>query len=172
MVPFFIGVRGGIKVNKAIKFIERLQMGIGVLFLSLFFVVIIIQIVTRHLGISVIWTVEVATNSFIWAILMGAAVMVNRREHFNFNLLEKKLTKKKKVMLAIVNDTLLILFNAAIFVYGLRVTQEFWNYNWTSLPSLKMGYIWIAIPIMSFTMVLYSLSHIVNYIKILREKGE
>lgn len=158
-------------MNKFITILERVQSALGVLFLAVFFVVIVIQIVTRHLGISVIWTVELATNCFIWAIFMGAAVMVNRRDHFNFDFILRKLRGKTRVSLNFVNDVILILFNFAIFIYGLQVTQKFWDYNWTSIPELKMGYVWIALPIMGITMVIYSISHLVNHIKDFKGKG-
>ena len=159
-------------MKQFVRVLEKIQMTVGIIFLAIFFIVIMIQIATRHMGISVIWTVEVATNAFIWAIFMGAAVMVNRRDHFNFNLFERKLTGKKKASLGFFNDTVLILFNAAIFIYGIQVTQQFWNYNWTSLPELKMGYVWISVPIMGLTMVVYSVSHLLDHIKEFRAKGE
>lgn len=152
-------------MNRFVKLLEKIQLSAGILFLSVFFIVILYQIITRHLGISAIWTVELATNSFIWAVFMGAAVMVNRREHFSFDILLKKLSGKKKISLSIFNDIVLILFNVAIFIYGIQVCQQFWNYNWTSIPELKMGYVWISIPIMGGTMVIYTLNHIINHLR-------
>lgn len=153
-----------------IRFLERTQMLIGIISLSIFFIAILIQITTRYLGISVIWTEEVANYSFIWAVFMGAAVMINRREHFNFDLILTKLAVKKRASLSIFNDSVLILFNIAIFYYGLQAVQSFWNYNWVSLPILKMGYVWISIPIMALSMVIYSVGHLMGHIKVLRGK--
>lgn len=158
-------------MDRFVKVLEKIQLTLGVLFLSVFFIVIMIQISTRHLGIAAIWTVEVANYSFIWAIFMGAAVMVNRREHFNFDLLQKKLKGKPKISLSIFNDFVLILFNMAIFYYGIQVVQNFWNYNWTSLPDMKMGYVWISLPIMGGTMIIYTLSHLINHVKSWRKEG-
>lgn len=152
-------------MKKFIKILDRTQSIIGISFLFAFFVVIIIQIAARYMGISLIWTVELASNTFIWATFMGAAVMVNRREHFNFDFLLRKVKGKTKTSINVINDVILILFNVGIFVYGLQVTQNFWDYTWTSIPELKMGYVWISIPIMGATMILYSLSHLVNHIK-------
>ncbi|WP_246202506.1 TRAP transporter small permease [Virgibacillus doumboii] len=158
-------------MDRFVKVLEKIQLTIGVLFLSLFFIVIMIQITTRHLGIAAIWTVEVANYSFIWAIFMGAAVMVNRREHFNFDFLTKKLKGKPRILLSIFNDLILLLFNTAIFYYGIKVVQNFWNYNWTSLPEMKMGYVWISIPIMGATMIIYTLSHLAKHVKTWKEEG-
>ncbi|MFD1037550.1 TRAP transporter small permease [Virgibacillus byunsanensis] len=157
-------------MNRFIRMLEKVQLTVGVLFLTIFFVAIVIQITTRHLGISVIWTEEVANYSFIWAIFMGSAVAVNRRDHFNFDFLQRKLKNKANTSLKIFNDVILILFNVAIFYFGLQVVQRFWDYNWTALPEMKMGYVWISIPIMAITMVIYSLAHLIHNIKALKVK--
>lgn len=157
-------------MNRFVRILEKLQLTVGVLFLSIFFIIIMVQIVTRHLGIAVIWTEEVANYSFIWAVFMGAAVMVNRREHFNFDLLQRKLKNKSKLSLNIFNDIVLIAFNLAIFVYGLQVVQEFWNYTWAAIPEMKMGYVWVSIPVMAGSMIIYSLSHLMDHIKLLKVK--
>lgn len=148
-----------------IKLLEKLQLIIGGLFLSVFFITIIIQVTTRIGGISAIWTEEVATYSFIWSVFMGAAVMLNRREHFQFDFLLKKLKGKAQRTLYLVNDVILLLFSLAIFYYGIQAVQNFWNYNWVSLSEMKMGYVWISVPIMGGTMAIYTVNHIIRNLK-------
>lgn len=155
-------------MKQFVSILEKIQMIVGVIFLSIFFVVIVVQIVTRHLGVSVIWTEEVANYSFIWAMFMGAAVMVNKRDHFSFDYLQRKLKAKKLLTLNIFNDIVLILFNIAILYYGIQVVQRFWNYNWAALTQMKMGYVWLSIPIMAATMIIYSLSHLINHVSSLK----
>jgi TRAP-type C4-dicarboxylate transport system permease small subunit len=153
-----------------IKYLERLQLTVGGLCLTIFFITILVQITSRHTGISLIWTEEVATYSFIWAVFMGAAVMVNRREHFNFDYILKKLKGESRIYLRIVNDLILMGFNIALFYYGVMVVESFWNYNWASLPMMKMGYVWISLPIMSLTMFIYSLAHLLRSVRELTAK--
>ncbi|WP_106496465.1 TRAP transporter small permease [Lentibacillus sp. Marseille-P4043] len=157
-------------MKRFVNALEKVQITVGLLFLCLFFLVILLQIVTRYMGISVIWTEEVANYSFIWAVFMGAAVMVNRREHFNFDLLQRKLKGKGKVSLNIFNDIVLILFNIVIFLLGIQIVNEFWNYTWATIPEMKMGYIWIAIPIMAITMIIYSAAHLMQHVKMVTDK--
>ncbi|WP_188206780.1 TRAP transporter small permease [Alkalibacillus aidingensis] len=152
-------------MDKVVKYIEKTQIVVGIAALLIFFFAILIQITTRHLSISVIWTEEVANYSFVWAVFMGAAVMVNRRDHFSFDILQNKLKGTKKFFLNMFNDTLLILFNIAIFYFGIKVVEQFWNYTWTALPFMKMGYVWISIPIMAGTMIIYTLSHLIDHVK-------
>jgi TRAP-type transport system small permease protein len=154
-----------------IKTLEKIQMTIGAIFLLIFFAAIMVQIITRHLGISVIWTEEVANYSFIWSVFMGASVMVSKREHFSFDFLIGKLKGKSKLSLLIVIDAVILLFSFALFYYGIETVQNFWNYNWTSIPELKMGYVWISIPIMGATMMIYSGNQLLSSIKAFRGRG-
>ncbi|MEW9109217.1 TRAP transporter small permease [Cytobacillus gottheilii] len=157
-------------MKRFVQTLEKIQMTLGIVFLTVFFAVILLQIVTRHLGISILWTEEVANYSFIWAMFMGAAVMVNRREHFNFDFFQRKLKGKNRVFLNIFNDLVLIAFNVCIFFLGIIVVREFWNYTWATFPEMQMGYIWLAIPVMAGTMLIYSFSHLLNHIQSLKEK--
>lgn len=153
-----------------IRTLERIQMTVGVVSLCIFFTAIIVQIVTRHLKVAVIWTEEVANYSFVWAIFMGAAVMVSRREHFSFDFLTTRFKGKKKAKLYFFNDTVIMLFSIAIFFYGLQAMTTFWNYNWVALPFLKMGFVWMSIPIMGLTMFIYTFNHLIENYKVLRSK--
>ncbi|WP_163527632.1 TRAP transporter small permease [Halobacillus ihumii] len=148
-----------------IKWLEKIQLTIGVLFLLVFFITIIIQVVTRYIGVSAIWTGEVATYSFIWSVFMGASVMLNKREHFKFDLLLNKLQGKSKKTLYLINDLILLVFTFALFYFGIIVTESFWNFTWVSLPQMKMGYVWISVPIMGGTMVIYTLAHMIRNVR-------
>jgi TRAP-type C4-dicarboxylate transport system permease small subunit len=155
-----------------IKQLEKIQLTLGVIFITIFFITVLTQVITRYLGISVIWTEEVANYSFIWAVFMGASVMVNRKDHFNFDFLSKKLKGKAKHTLSIVTDSILLLFCAALFFYSLTALTSFWNYNWVSLPMVKMGYVWLSLPVMTITMVIYLAAHIFTSAKkIAAEEG-
>lgn len=155
-------ISGGEIMDKLIKTIEKTQIFAGIVFLVIFFLATLLQIITRYLGMSVLWTEEVANYTFIWAIFMGAAVMVNHKEHFTFDFLQMKLSRKNSQYLNIFIDALLVAFNIFITIYGFQLLQHFWNYTWETVPSFKMGFVWLAVPVMSITMILYSLNHIIR----------
>lgn len=156
-------------MNKMIKAIEKVQIAAGILFLIMFFLSTILQIITRYMGLSVLWTEELANYTFIWAIFMGAALMVNHREHFTFDMLKLKLSRKNNLYLNIFIDALLVVFNLYITMYGFQLLQHFWNYTWETVPAFKMGFVWLSVPVMSVTMVLYSVNHIINSIGSLKK---
>lgn len=148
-----------------IKTLEKAQTFIGVIMLSIFFIAIMIQIVSRHMGVSIIWTEEVANYSFIWSVFMGAAVMVNKREHFSFDFLKLKLKGTKKTGLTLLIDSIVLLFAVALLYYGIQAASTFWNYNWVALPGMKMGYVWIVLPFTGLTMAIYTLNHLFESFK-------
>lgn len=152
-----------------LKLMERIQLVVGVACLSIFLLTILIQVFSRYLGISVMWSEEVANFSFIWAVFMGASIMHNKQEHFKFTMIADKLTGKKKIALDIFNNLILLTFNLLIFYYGVETVLNFWDYTWVSLP-LKMGYVWLCIPIMGFSMSIYTLSHLIGNVRQLRTK--
>lgn len=157
-------------MSKFVKALEKIQIVLGTLTLLIFFVAILIQIVTRYLGWSVLWTEEVSTYSFIWAMFMGASVMVNHREHFSFDTLQYKLSQTNRNRLNMFIDILLIVFNAYMMIYGFNILNHFWNYTWETVPFMKMGYVWLSIPVMAFSMMIYSINHILERLKDNKER--
>lgn len=157
-------------MKKWISFVEKLQMLTGIIFISTFLVTIISQIILRYLKISAMWTEDVIKNSFIWAVFMGASVMVNHKEHFSFTSLADKLTGDKKIIHNIFISAIMLIFTIATTYYGYIVTDKFWNYQWTNIPNFRMGWIWLCLPISGITMTLYLISQIVENIKILKKE--
>ncbi|WP_461205002.1 TRAP transporter small permease [Clostridium sp. DL1XJH146] len=157
-------------MKKIIDLLEIIQKYVGMAFLSIFIVVVIIQIIARYIGVSVLWTEEIAVFSFIWAVFMGAAIMVRKEEHFSFDFLKTKLTGVKKHILDIIINILMLGFSLYMLVYGKVIMVTFWNYNWYSLPDLKMGYVWLVIPLTGFLMSIYIIEHLVS--NIIEMRGE
>lgn len=166
MLPFKIR---GDNMKKAIDILEMIQKKLGIAFLSIFIVVVIIQIIARYLDISVLWTEEIAVFSFVWAVFLGAAIMVRKEAHFSFDFLKTKLTGTKKYILDIIINILILGFTLYMLVYGKEIMISFWNYNWYSLPDFKMGYVWAVIPLTAMLMSIYKIEHIIN--NIIQMKG-
>ena len=57
-----------------------------------------------------------------------------------------------------------------MFYYGFRVTIQFWNYRWVSIPDFKRGPTWLCIPVCGATSALYLIGQIVEDVKALLNK--
>lgn len=162
-------------MKKLAQYIYKLQLFMGFLSISIFFVAIIIQIFARYTQFTVLWTGELAEYSFIWSVMMGAGAMAYENKHFAFTTFLDKLHGVNKEILKIIIALTVGTFGAAILFYGVQITQKFWNYRWTTLPAIQMGYMWICLPILGFSVVVYSFVHITEYlyeIKLQKEGGK
>lgn len=158
-------------MNKITTFISRLQITIGIGCLIIFLVSTLIQVGSRHLGISITWSEELAVNSFIWAMFLGAAVMVKEQEHFSFSGLTEKLTGKKRSLLVILQNTIMLVFCVLCSIYSVEITETFWNSRWISLPEFKQGYVWLVLPITFMTSAIYLIENIIKESLSLVERG-
>ncbi|MDD2453018.1 MAG: TRAP transporter small permease [Synergistaceae bacterium] len=154
-------------MKKLIKTLVRLQETLGMLLLSVFFLAILVQIAARYLAIPLLWTEEVANYTFIWAVFMGASVMVHNKAHFAFTFFSDKFQGRKGAFYDVFLSTVLISFTIPMTLYGTTVVREFWDYNWITLPWVKMGYTWLCLPITGGAMTLYLAGHIIEDIRVL-----
>ena len=69
-------------MKKAIQILEKVQIGVGAAFLFLFLLTVVVQMLSRYLGIAATWTEDVSMYSFIWAVFMGAGAMVYEKRYF------------------------------------------------------------------------------------------
>lgn len=102
---------------------------------------------------------------------MGAAAMVYEKQHFAFTSVSDKLTNEKlKKILRIVIALIMLAVSILMFYYGFRVTIQFWNYRWVSIPDFKRGPTWLCIPVCGATSALYLIGQIVEDVKALLNK--
>ncbi len=156
---------------KITKIVSRIQLAMGVLSISIFFVVILLQVFARYLRFTVTWTGEVSTYSFIWAVFMGAGVMAYENRHFAFDMLKNRLPLRKRLLLHIFIQVTILVFAASTFYFGMLISTKFWNYRWIDLGWMKMGYTWLCVPFLGASVSLYSISFIVSDIKSLVKGG-
>jgi TRAP-type C4-dicarboxylate transport system permease small subunit len=145
------------------------QEALGTFLLAVFFVAIVMQISARYLKISLLWTEELANYSFIWAVFMGASTMVHEGAHFSFTFFRDRFRGASGAAYDIGVSAVLLCFTVPMFCYGVIVARTFWNYNWISLPWVKMGYTWLCLPIMGFTMSLYTIDRMIVSLRTIRD---
>lgn len=160
-------------MNKALGYLQKVQIIAGGIFLAIFLGSVVIQMVCRYLGIATVWTEDVSMYAFIWAAFMGAAAMVYEKQHFAFTSISDKLTNEKaKIILSIGISLIMLTVSVLMFYYGCRITKQFWNYRWVSIQSFKRGPTWLCIPVCGATSALYLLGQIIESVKSLIKGGE
>lgn len=158
-------------INKTISGISKLQITMGTVFLIVFFVVVSLQVIFRYVGISAMWTEEIAQYSFIWSAFMGGSAMVDHKQHFAFTSIKDRMKGKGKYFYDIAISLVMLIFVSVMAVIGWIPVMQFWSHRWIGIPLLKMGFVWLCIPITGITCSVYLIRHICFDVIALR-KGE
>lgn len=150
------------KINNVLV---KIQTGIAVMALLLFFGGVAYQVISRLFGIPANFTEEVSNYAFVWVTFMGTALMLRENRHFRFTAVAAKF--KGKLFFANELICLLILMgiSSLMLVHGIQLTVKFWPWHFTSLSKLSLGWAWLCMPICGFTTSMYTLEAIVKFLK-------
>jgi TRAP-type C4-dicarboxylate transport system permease small subunit len=111
-----------------------------------------------------IWTEELATFMIVWVALLGSAVAMSRGAHLGIDYLVNKLSIRNKIFTEIFVFFCIAMFSLCVMVIGgMDLVITTLNLGQIS-PGLgvKIGYVYLAIPISGFFLVLYSVIGLVE----------
>jgi len=117
------------------------------------------QVFTRYvLRSPSSWTEELATFLMIWVGLLGASVGLNRGAHLGIDYLVQKLPARRRLLTEVVVFACTGLFSLlALGIGGATLVVRTLGLEQIS-PALgiRMGYVYLALPISGFFLTLYS----------------
>ena len=110
------------------------------------------------------WTEELAVFMLIWVSLLGAAVALGRGAHLGIDYFVGKLSPRKRLYTEIFVFLCISAFSLAVMVIGgIELVSNTLELGQVS-PALgvKVGYVYLAVPISGFFLVLYSVIGLVE----------
>jgi TRAP-type C4-dicarboxylate transport system permease small subunit len=128
---------------------------------------------TRYvLGHQSPWTEELAKMLLIWIALLGASIGFIKNSHLGVDFFVNKLNEKWRKIGQLTVYILISVFAAVVLIYGgYRLVSLTLT---TSQPSpalhIEMGYVYLALPISGFFIVIFSIEMMVEKISLLRKK--
>lgn len=124
-------------IAQALGLIARLALWLAGAGLVLMTAIISAQVFFRYvLNDSLIWSEPLAVILMGWFIFFGAAVGIREGYHLSFDVLLYVIPVKAKLVLYTVPDSLVALFGAGMFWYGLQLALSAWN---VKLPSIGIS---------------------------------
>ncbi|MFQ5603019.1 MAG: TRAP transporter small permease [bacterium] len=147
-------------LDRALEFLTAFVMGVLVLDVTW-------QVVTRFiLKNPSSWTEELATYLLIWVGLLGSAVALNRRVHLGIDYFVGKLSEKKRLVSEVFVFTCIIVFAVSVLlVGGTQLVAETFQLGQTApATGLKLGFVYLAVPIAGFFIAMYGLEFLVETI--------
>jgi TRAP-type C4-dicarboxylate transport system permease small subunit len=127
-------------------------------------VLIALQVFTRYvLHSAVPWTEEVARMLIVWTVMLGAAVAMDRKEHYAITFLSNRLTGTVKIGLLIVTDIIGLVFLGALTIYDIEYVRTNIDTVFVS-TGIRRSWVYLALPTGAAIM---ALSLVVNSIEVL-----
>lgn len=126
---------------------------------------VVLGVFTRYvMGEQAKWTEELARFLLIWVSLLGSAVAFGSKAHLGVDFFVSKFHAEGRKVTAVFVHLVVLFFAIAIFLYGggqividaLEMEQTTPALGW------KMGYIYLALPISGFFMVLFTIENLIE----------
>jgi len=143
------------------KFFAAVEAVLFVLVLALL-ILIALQVFTRYvLQASLPWTEEVARMVLVWAVMLGAAVAMERKEHYAITVLSAGFRGATRKVVLIATNVLGLVFLVALAGYG----AEYMAVNMKTVQvstQISRGWIYLAMPVGATIMGLSLIVHSIN----------
>ena len=118
------------------------------------------------------WTEELARMLLIWVSLLGASIGFIRKSHLGVDYFVNKLNERFRAIGQLVVYLIITVFAATVLIYGgYRLVSSSLSYSQPS-PALHIewGYVYLAVPISGFFIVMFSIETMIEIIGSLLKK--
>jgi len=163
---------------KIIKLLDRvLETGLA-LAMTAMTLTVIWQVFTRFvIRDPSSWTEELAIFLLIWIGLLGGAVALKRKAHLGIDVLVNRFPLNYRHITAIFVYSCVIIFSISVLVAGgsKMVAVILINNQVSPALGIRMGYVYLALPISGLFITLYGIEFIIHELKLLvagREEAE
>lgn len=119
------------------------------------FVVVLLQVVMRYVFQRPNpWSEELSRFGFIWLSMLGAALAVELRTHFVFDLFVAKLTPKLQMLMRFCSTAFVAAMAVGLIVFGIELVVLASSQRSPAL-NLPVSWIYASVPIAGLLMLLH-----------------
>ena len=104
--------------GQAGELIRRVETVCAILLLIAIVVLVAVASIARAVGSPIIWSVEIAQLCFVWLCMLSADLALQSDRHFGLSILSEILSPGKKILLELVNRSVLIILLAFLLYYA------------------------------------------------------
>ncbi len=112
------------------------------------------------LGASLAWYDEFASYLLVWLTFYGAVAASYHHRHIGFETVVNRFMPNTRRIVEIVAELFVLTFHFVLCYYGWLLMQKMGDETAISLPWIKMGWIYSALPITGGLMLLISLGRL------------
>lgn len=110
------------------------------------------------------WTEELARFLLIWVSMLGSAVAFGAKAHLGVDFLVEKFHPSARRLMSVVVNLIVLGFAVSIFIVGgtAVVRDALAMEQTTPALGLKMGHVYLALPLAGFFMVIFVLENLLE----------
>lgn len=151
--------------------VDRLLSITLIILVGVMLVPVTLQIITRYTPFlpPQLWTEEVARFCLIWAIMIGAAIGVREKAHFDIDLLPEPKSPQSRAASLLTVDVSVLLFACLFLWAGWEAFSEGRN-EVSEMTEMSMGWFYVVFPLSAACWVAYLVGHIHDSLSLLKTK--
>ncbi len=151
-------------LEKFAHLLEQIVNRVAIIFFSVIFGVMLVQIFFRYvLNSPLVWTEELCRCLFIWICFLGWTIALRRKSHIRISFFFERLPHSLQKMIAIVFQALIFVFMIQLMRYGIAMTARSVNVPTVTLV-FSWAYVYVAAPLSAAIMILYALVDAINLV--------
>ena len=148
---------------------SNLEEIISAIFIIIMTVLVLINVFTRKvLNSPITWSDEVATACFVWAVFIGSAAAYKHGQHLGIDLLVKRLPDKKKKVVTLIVDLVMMVILSVIVYLSLVYLKTSYS-KVTPVLKISTTYISSSLAISFILMAFRTIGFISRDIKAIKE---
>jgi len=132
----------------------QLEITVVIFLLLVTFTVVIIEVIFMYLGFPLFWSEEIARYSFVWLIMFGCVVGIEKKIHFQVDFFAKSLNKRIQKIIFFIGN---LITGAFLFFLAYKGVMLCINAQDVTSPALGVPqyYAYLAIPFASALMLFH-----------------
>tara|TARA_Y100000768_G_scaffold386175_1_gene373943 strand:- start:1789 stop:2301 length:513 start_codon:yes stop_codon:yes gene_type:complete len=134
---------------------------ISILFL-LMILITFTQVIFRYILNSALpWAGEITIFFFIWVIFLGASITLHKGLHIGVDIITNQLNQKKKKIIYIFTNCLIIAFCFMIFIGSIPLVIDNFTQRSPALE-IRLTFVYLSIPFSMIAMIWISIKKIIR----------
>ena len=122
---------------------------------------VFLDVVTRTLGVPLLWLQLATTGFFAWGVFIGMAVATRRIDHLNLVEITKRLSGPKRTFMEMFNRTIILMVALAMLVCGIQnFVNDLGSFRAPSL--IPLATYTASVPLAGALIVLFCVEQLVN----------
>ena len=132
----------------------KLEITVTIFLLLVTFTIVIVEVIFRYLGIPLYWAEEIARYSFVWLIMFGCIVGIEKKIHFQIDFFAKSLNKKLQKIIFYISNLITGVFLFFLAYKGIILCIKAQGATSPAL-GVPQYYAYMAIPITAILMLFH-----------------